>query len=389
MDFELNDDQKLLKDSAAQFTKSSPVSRFRKLRSHAWAHGGHEVVSHPQGWEPAVWKQMAELGWLGLFFPESVGGLGLSFFDLTLVLEELGKTLVPEPILASVVLAGGAVSKAGTLEQQKRLLQPMIDGKTSLALAWAEKDGRYDTSSAGTTAKKDGGSWSLSGEKVWALNGHAADTILVSARTESGVSLFAVPKDAKGLSIESAKTMDGQRAARVRLSNVVVDAADLLGAEGGALPAIEAALDLAAAGACAEGFGIASTVLWMTVNYLQVRKQFNVPIGSFQVLQHRSVDMFVETELLKSTAILAGLKADEADVNERRRAVSIAKAQLAAGGKKVLESAVQLHGGIGITDEHDVGLYFKRMSVLNALFGDEEYHLARYASLPSFEPSAA
>jgi alkylation response protein AidB-like acyl-CoA dehydrogenase len=387
MDFELNEDQKLLKDSAAQFTKSSPVSRFRKLRSHAWAHGGHEVVSHPQGWEPAVWKQMAELGWLGLFYPESVGGLGLSFFDMSLVLEELGKTLVPEPLLASVVLAGGAVLKAGTPEQQKRLLQPMVDGKTSLALAWAEKDGRYDAGRVTTTARKDGGSWSLSGEKVWALNGHAADTLLVSARTESGLSLFAVPRGTDGLAVESAKTMDGQRAARVRLTNVVVGGEQLLGAEGGALPAIESALDLAAAGACAEGFGIASAVLWMTVNYLQVRKQFNVPIGSFQALQHRAVDMFVETELLKSTAILACLKADDADPNERRRAVSVAKAQLAAGGKKVLESAIQLHGGIGITDEHDVGLYFKRMSVLNALFGDEEHHLARYASLPSFEPA--
>jgi alkylation response protein AidB-like acyl-CoA dehydrogenase len=387
MDFELNEDQKLLKDSAAQFTKSSPVSRFRKLRSHAWAHGGHEVVSHPQGWEPAVWKQMAELGWLGLFYPESVGGLGLSFFDMSLVLEELGKTLVPEPLLASVVLAGGAVLKAGTPEQQKRLLQPMVDGKTSLALAWAEKDGRYDAGRVTTTARKDGGSWSLSGEKVWALNGHAADTLLVSARTASGLSLFAVPRGTDGLAVESAKTMDGQRAARVRLTNVVVGGEQLLGAEGGALPAIESALDLAAAGACAEGFGIASAVLWMTVNYLQVRKQFNVPIGSFQVLQHRAVDMFVETELLKSTAILACLKADDADPNERRRAVSVAKAQLAAGGKKVLESAIQLHGGIGITDEHDIGLYFKRMSVLNALFGDEDHHLARYASLPSFEPA--
>ncbi len=385
MDFELNEDQKLLKDSAAQFTKSSPVSRFRKLRSHAWGHGGHEVVSHDRCWEPSVWKQMAELGWLGLFYPESVGGLGMSFFDLTLVLEELGKTLVPEPILASVVLAGGAVLKGASLEQQKRLLGPMIDGKTSLALAWAEREGRYDASKAVTTAKKEGGSWSLSGEKVWALNGHAADTLIVSATTGAGVSLFAVAKDAKGLTIDSAKTMDGQRAARVRLSNVVVGAEDLLGADGGGAAAIEAALDLAAAGACAEGYGIATTVLWMTVNYLQVRKQFNVPIGSFQVLQHRAVDMFVETELLKSTAMLAGIKADDADPNERRRAISIAKAQLAAGGKRVVDSAIQLHGGIGVTDEHDVGLYFKRMTVLNALFGDEEHHLTRYASLPSFE----
>lgn len=399
MDFELNEDQKLLKDSAAQFTKSSPVSRFRKLRSHGGGHGvshapapgaggtsqGAEVVSHERGWEPTVWKQMADLGWLGLFYPESVGGLGLSFFDMTLVLEELGKTLVPEPILASVVLAGGAVLKAASPAQQRALLEPMVEGKTSLALAWAEQDSRYDASRPRTSAKKVSGGWSLSGTKVWVLNGHAADTLIVSAKTDAGVSLFAVPRGAGGLEIEGVKTMDGQWAARVRLTDVVVPADGLLGDEGSGLAALEAALDLAAAGACAEGFGIASTVLWMTVNYLQVRKQFNVPIGSFQALQHRSVDMFVETELLKSTAILAGLKAQDDDVEERRRAISIAKAQLAVGGKQVVESAVQLHGGIGITDEHDVGLYFKRMSVLNALFGDEAHHLARFSSLPSFE----
>jgi len=384
MDFELNEDQRLLKDSAAQFTKSSPLSRFRKLRSQGGSHGG-ELVTHEVGWEPAVWKQMAELGWLGLAYPESVGGLGLSFFDLSLVLEELGKTLVPEPILASVVLAGGAVLKCRTPEQQKRLPGPMVDGKTSLSLAWAERAGRYDAGAVSTTAKREGGTYVLNGEKVWALNGHAADTLVVSARSEAGISLFAVAKGAKGLSIESVKTMDGQRAARVRLSNVVVPAEDLLGAEGAGLPALEAALDLAAAGACAEGFGIASKVLEMTSAYLQVRKQFNVPIGSFPVLQHRAVHMVVETELLKSTAMLACVKADDADVNERRRAVSIGKAQLSLGGKVVVQSAVQLHGGVGITDEHDVGLYFKRMSVLNALFGDEEHHLARYASLPSFE----
>jgi alkylation response protein AidB-like acyl-CoA dehydrogenase len=388
MDFELTEDQKLLKDSAAQFTKSSPVARMRRLRSHGGGHGG-EITEHAVGWEPAVWRQMADLGWLGLFYPESVGGLGLSFFDLSLVLEELGKTLVPEPLLASVVLAGGAVLRAGTPEQQKRLLGPMTEGKTSLALAWAEKDGRYDAARVATTATKEGSTFVLNGEKVWALNGHAADTLLVSARSDAGVSLFAVPKGAAGVSIESAKTMDGQRAARVRLTNVVVPAEDLLGTEGAAVPAIEAALDLAAAGACAEGFGIASTVLWMTVNYLQVRKQFDVPIGSFQVLQHRAVDMFVETELLKSTAMLACVKAESGDVAERQRAVSIAKANLAVGGKLVVQQAIQLHGGIGITDEHDVGLYFKRMSVLHALFGDEEHHLARLAALPSFEASVS
>ena len=393
MDFELNEDQKLLKDSAAQFTKSSPVTRMRKLRSHGST--GHGATSDhgndPIGWEPSVWKQMADLGWLGLFYPEDIGGLGMTFFDLCLIVEELGKTLVPEPIIASVILAGGAVLHAGTKAQQKAILGPMIDGKTSLALAWAEKNGRYDAGHVKTTATLANGEYTLTGEKIWALNGHAADTLIVSAQTASaagsgasGISLFAIPKSTPGLTLTGIKTMDGQRAANLRLEGVTVPASALLGEEGKGLEAIEAALDLAAAATCSEAVGIASTVLWMTVNYLNVRKQFGVAIGTFQVLQHKSVDMFVETELLKSTAILAAVKATETDLNERKRAISIAKAQLSLGGKLVVQHAVQLHGGIGITDEHDVGLYFKRMNVIASLFGDEEHHLARFASLPSF-----
>lgn len=385
MDFELNEDQKLLKDSAAQFTKSSPVTRMRKLRSHgSTGHGAQTDHNDPIGWEPSVWKQMADLGWLGLFYPEDVGGLGMTFFDLCLIIEELGKTLVPEPIIASVILAGGAVLHAGTKAQQKAILGPMIDGKTSLALAWAEKNGRYDASHVKTTATLANGEYTLTGEKIWALNGHAADTLIVSAQTASGISLFAIPKGTTGLTLTGIKTMDGQRAANLCLEGVSVPESALLGQEGKGLEAIEAALDLAAAATCSEAVGIASTVLWMTVNYLNVRKQFGVAIGTFQVLQHKSVDMFVETELLKSTAILATVKATETDVNERKRAVSIAKAQLSLGGKLIVQHAVQLHGGIGITDEHDVGLYFKRMHVIASLFGDEEHHLARFASLPSF-----
>lgn len=376
MDFELTEEQKLLKDSAAQFTKSSPVARFRKLRSHS-EHGSDAL-----GWDRGVWKQMAELGWLGLWLPESAGGLGMSFFDFTLILEELGKTLVPEPLVASCVLAASVVVDTGSAAQQKRLLEPMTEGKTSLALAWAEREGRYDASAVATTATPDGDGFVLAGEKVWVLNGHAADWLVVTARTAEGVGVFAVAKDAAGLTITPAKTMDGGWAARVRLDGVKVAAENVLTTSG--LSAVEKALDLGAAAACAEGYGIANTVLWMTVNYLNVRKQFNVAIGSFQALQHRAVDMFVETELLRSTSILASVKATDADENERKRAVSIAKAQLALGGKFVVQQAIQLHGGIGVTDEHDVGLYFKRMSVLHALFGDEEHHLARFASLPTF-----
>lgn len=374
MHFVLTNEQRMLADAAAQFAKkTSPVERFRKVRSTSERDG--------DGWEASVWKQMAELGWLGLFYPEAVGGLGLSFFDLSLVLERLGTTLVPEPLLASVVLAGGAVLSGATAAQQKELLEPMVEGKTSLALAWSERAGRYDPGAVETKAAARGGAFALDGEKVFVLNGDRADTLLVSARTGAGVSLFAVDKSAKGLSVQRIKTMDGGHAATVKLAGAE---GRLLGTEGGAVPALEAALDLAAAGACAEGHGIARTVLDMTNAYLKTRKQFGVAIGSFQVLQHRAVDMFVRTQLLESTWILSALKAQDPSAEERRRAVSIAKCQLAVGGKYVVSQGVQLHGGIGITDEADVGLYFKRMHVLMALFGDEEHHLARYTSRPAF-----
>ncbi|AKF09528.1 acyl-CoA dehydrogenase family protein [Sandaracinus amylolyticus] len=385
MDFELTQEQKMLAESAASFAKkTSPVERLRKIRSMPHVEGveqRHAAKADPRNWEPAVWKQMAELGWLGLFYPESVGGLGLRFFDASLVIEKLGTTLVPEPYVASVVLAGWALLKAGSAEQHAKYLTPMIEGDTSLALAWQERHSRYDVTKVKTVAKKSGGGHALTGEKVLVLNGHAADHVVVSARTEDGaLALFVVDAKSKGVAIESITTMDSGRAAQIRLEG----AEGVLLTGGDAQVALEWALDLAAAAACAEGLGIARTVLDMTNAYLKVRKQFGVPIGTFQVLQHRAVDMFVQTQLLESTAILAAVRADDEDADERRRAVSIAKARLTAGGKYVTQQSVQLHGGIGITDEHDVGLYFKRMQVLCTLFGDDEFHLTRFASRDAF-----
>ena len=384
MDFELTAEQKMLSEQAASFAKkSSPVERFRKLRSTA----ERDVVEN--GWENKVWKEMAGLGWLGLFFPESVGGMGMRFFDAALVVEKLGTTLTPEPVIASAIVAGTAVWKSASTAQAKKLLEPMIEGKTSLALAWMERAGRYDVRAVATKGEKNGNRFAITGDKIFVENGHAADTLIVSAKTPGGLALFAVPKGTKGLSIQRIKTMDGKAAARVHLENVEVDADALLGELGEkAARALDAAMDFGAAAACAEGLGIASTVLDMTVAYLKTRKQFGVPIGSFQALQHRAVDMFVEVELLRSTMILAAIKADDENAEERKRAISIAKAQLAVGGKLVVQQAVQLHGGIGITDEHDVGLYFKRMSVLNASYGDEEHHLSRYTSRPAFTADA-
>lgn len=380
MDFELSADEKLLVETVQSFTKKdSPVERFRRLR-------GTEL-----GWERATWKQMGELGWLGVSFPESAGGAGLGFVAAGLVLEQLGATLVPEPFLSSVVLAGTPLAAAGTPEQHERFLAPLIAGDTALALAHVEAQSRHDSASVSTRATRAGAAWRLTGRKRWVLDGHGADHLLVSARTggsereRDGVSLFVVDAAQPGVRLERVDCMDGHKAALVELDGVEVDATRLVGPEGGGAAILDLALDHAAAGACAEGAGLLARALDMTREYLMQRKQFGAAIGSFQALQHRAVDMFVEVELCKSAALLAMIKVSDPSGAERMRAVSAAKAQLARGGAFVVRQATQLHGGIGVTDEHDIGLYFKRHQALAALFGDFEHHVARYASLPSFD----
>jgi alkylation response protein AidB-like acyl-CoA dehydrogenase len=381
MDFELSDDQKMLVDTAASFArKDSPVERMRRLRDDAI------------GYEPAVWRQMGELGWLGIPFPESMGGFGGRFIDVALVLEQFGTTLVPEPYIPSVVLAGMTLLRAGSEEQKARWLGPMIEGKTTLALAYAERASRYDVTAPATRAVATGGGYQLSGDKIFVLNGHNANSIVVSAAVEDrGVGLFVIDIDdstgaAPGLEIKPITTMDGQRAAMLSLSGVRVDGDAVLGEPGPvAAEVLDAVMDLGAAAACAEGLGIARAVHGMTVEYLQTREQFGVKIGAFQALQHRAVDMFIEVELCRSMMILAGLEADNPDAQQRRGAISAAKVQLDRGGRYVVRQGVQLHGGIGCTDEHDVSLYFKRMQVLGALFGDEAFHVDRFARLPAFD----
>jgi alkylation response protein AidB-like acyl-CoA dehydrogenase len=379
MNFDLTPEQKLLESTAASFVKKeSPVTRLRTLREDSI------------GWSKDAWRKMAELGWLGLPFPESVGGFDGSFVDIAIVLEQIGTTLVPEPFTASVLCAGIAISRAGNADQQDRLLTPLINGETSLAFAHAERGNRFDATWVETTAARDGDDYVLRGDKVFVVNGHAADVILVSARTggnvdeAKGISLFAIPRNAEGLSITTVKTLDSQKAAMISLQGVRVSAGDRIGAEGEAAAVIDEVLDIGAAAACAEGLGVMRTALGMTVEYMKTREQFGVKIGTFQALQHRAVDMFMRTELARSMSILANLSIFHADPAERRSAVSAAKVELALCGRFVTQQAIQLHGGIGITDEHDIGLYFKRMYALNTLFGDEEYHLARYAAAPTF-----
>ena len=377
MDFELDQDQQMLAKTVGDFAKNeSPVARFRQFRDD------------DTGYDRAAWRKMGELGWMGVPFPESVGGFGGTFTDCALVLENLATTLVPEPYLASVVLGGMTLARAGNAAQHEAYLTPMVEGETTLALAYSEAQSRYDVSAVATTATPVGGGHSLRGEKVWVLNGHRADHLIVSAKAPGGVTLFVVPRDAQGVTVKVAKTIDGRNAAFIRLEDVTVADAARLGEEGSGAAVLDRTMDYAAAAAVAEGVGIAATMLQMTVDYLGTREQFGVKIGSFQALQHRAVDMYAETELLRSISMAAMVRADDDDASARRGDISAAKYQLATGGIWVAQQALQLHGGIGVTDEHDIGLYFKRMYALNALFGDEEHHVARFAGDPAFIESA-
>jgi alkylation response protein AidB-like acyl-CoA dehydrogenase len=379
MDFTLSDDQKMLCDTVASFTKKeSPVERVRKIRTN------------DVGWDKGVWKHMGELGWLGVALPESVGGLGGSFLDACLIVEKLGATLVPEPYVPSVLVAGLTLAHHGTEAQKQKCLPPMIAGESSLALAYVEHESRHDAASVATRAEREGSDFRITGKKEWVLNGQGADHLLVSARTsggprdQAGVTLFVVDRGAPGVKVKTVSCMDSHKAAFVELDGVKVGKDAVIGEVDGGVPLVERAIDRGAAASCAEASGIVQATLSMTREYLCQREQFGVKIGTFQALQHRLADVFVQVELCKGTAILAMLSGDAESDPERRRAVSIAKKQLSKGGFFVTRQAIQLHGGIGVTDEHDVGLYFKRMQVLAALYGDEEHHVGRFAALPSF-----
>ncbi len=380
MNFELSSDQKLLVETVRGFVqRESPPARLRELRED------------PVGWSPEVWRKMGEMGWLALPFPERFGGLEQSFVEVALVLEQLGGSLVPEPYLASIVLAGMLLAEVGDDAQRDAWLPRLASGEAVIALAYAERGARFDAAHVTTEAKHEGASYVLRGEKVFVLAGAGADAFVVSARTSGGaadldgLSLFLVPKGAPGMTVTPITITDGQRAAIVRFEGVRVERSARLGDDGHAYPALVRALDRAAAGACAEAVGIMDASLKMTVGYLGTREQFGVKIGTFQVLQHRAVDMFIETELARSMAMLAAVRADDVDANERARAISSAKAHVAASGRAVTAQAIQLHGGIGCSDEHDIGLYFKRMHVLATIFGDEEFHVERFASIASKE----
>jgi pimeloyl-CoA dehydrogenase small subunit len=374
MDFDLNDDQRLLKDSVDRLVADRYGFESRK-----------KYAKEPDGFSRALWSQFAELGLLGLPFAEAHGGFGGGPVETMIVMEAFGRGLVLEPYFATVILGGGLVRAAGTPEQQAALLPKIAAGQLMLAFAHLERASRYDTSDVQTTARQEGEDWVLNGEKGVVLHGAAADTLLVTARISgnrrdrSGVGLFLVDAKAEGVTRTGYPTQDGLRAAEIGLANVH---AQMLGGPD-ALPAIERVVDEAIAALCAEAVGAMQEMHTATVDYLKTRKQFGRAIGEFQVLQHRSVDMFVALEQARSMAMFATVMSADPDPVARRRAAYAAKVQIGHSGRLIGEEAVQLHGGIAMTMEYKVGHYFKRMTMIEKLFGDTAHLQAQVADMGS------
>jgi alkylation response protein AidB-like acyl-CoA dehydrogenase len=376
----LTEDQELLAKTAADFvSQHSPVSRVRKLRD----------TKDPVGFSRELWKQMAELGWLGIPFPESVGGAELGFAELAVVLEALGRTLAPEPFLSTVLLGGQALRLGGTEAQQKEWLSPLVNGDCLLTAAYQERQSRYDLRRVATRAEKRGDGWHLSGEKIQVLDGHVADALVVVARTAGGerdargITLFLVRKGTPGLEITRQSRVDSRNAALVKLSGVAVGLSDVIGAvdEGGDL--FEKVVDRAMVGLCAEMLGSMEEAAATTFKYLKTRVQFGVPIGSFQALKHRAARVYIELELSRSTVMAAARAVDEGHP-ELPKLASLVKARCSDAGILIANEAVQMHGGVGMTDEYDVGFYLKRARVAEIMFGDAPHHRERWAQLSGY-----
>ncbi len=375
MEFRYTDEQLALQDTLQRFMAKEYDFEDRR-----------RIAGTPIGFSREAWAQYADIGVLALPLPQAHGGLGGNSVDVMLVMEAVGQGLLLEPYLSTVVLAGQLVADLGTPAQQQTLLAGIASGQTLVALAHYEPNARYNLQHVSTAARLEKGVYILSGFKNVVLDAPSADHLIVSARTAgkvgdpSGISLFIVPSAATGLTLRPYPTQDGRRAADIELDGVQVGLDACLGAPDAALPFLERAIDKANAGLCAEAVGIMDALNGRTLEYLKSRKQFGVPIGSFQALQHRMVDMITAAAQARSMAILAAVRADSSDAAERSREVSAAKAYVAQSARFVGQQAVQLHGGMGVVDELIVGHYFKRLTMIGLTYGDVDHHLARFGA---------
>ncbi len=374
MDFDLTEEQRLLKESLDRLLGDRYAFEQRKGYGES-----------PEGWSRELWAQYAELGLLGLPFAEQYGGSAGGPVETMIAMEAFGRALALEPFFATVVLGGGFLRHGGDGGQCADLIPRIADGSLILAFAQVERHSRYDLADISTAAVRDGAAWVLDGEKGVVLHGDTADKLIVTARVaggqrdRDGVGVFIVDAKAAGVSRRGYPTQDGLRAAEVSLATVRVGPEGVLGEPGAALPLVERVVDEAIAALCAEAVGAMASMHELTVEYLKTRRQFGREIGSFQILQHRAVDMLIALEQARSMAMFATMMASEESAAERRNALSAAKVQIGRSGRLIGQQAVQLHGGIGMTIEYKVGHYFKRTTMIDTMFGDADFHLRELA----------
>jgi pimeloyl-CoA dehydrogenase small subunit len=378
MDFDFSDEQRQLKDSVDRLLNGAYGDLNKRVG----------YMKEPAGYSASLWRQYAELGLLAVPFAEEHGGLGQGLMETMIIAEAFGRALAVEPYLATVVLAGGALRHSGNASLLAEMVPAIIEGKLTLALAHQEKQARYDLADTATTARSDGkGGYTLEGEKCVVLHGDTADKLIVAARASGaraerkGIGLFLVDTKANGVTRRGYPTQDGMRAADVTLSGVKVGPEAVVAGPEKGLEVLERVIDEAIAALSSEAVGAMAALQEMTVDYLKTRKQFGVPIGSFQVLQHRAVEMLTSLEQARSMAYYATMMAGEPDATERRKALSAAKVQVGRSARHVGEQAIQLHGGIGMTMEYKAGHYFKRLTMIDMAYGDADHHLRQLAKL--------
>jgi alkylation response protein AidB-like acyl-CoA dehydrogenase len=377
MDIRYSEEQGMLRDSVHKFIEQDYSFEARR-----------NIIDGPEGGRPDNWSLFADLGWLTIPFSEEDGGYGGSATDIAIIMEEFGKGLVVEPWLTSMVLAGFLIGKLGSEEQKAALIEPLMSGELKVALAYNEPQARYSLADVSALAHRARDGYIVNGHKSVVLHGDTAERLIVVARTageqreQYGISFLLIDPDQMGVRRRAYTTVDGHRAAELFFDNVTVAADGLLGPENEAYPHLSQAVDRATIAVCAEAVGAMDTALWKTVDYTQQRKQFGVPIATYQALRHRMAEMYIECEQARSIVLMANLAMD-ADPEKSASAVSAAKVRVGKAAKRVGEEAVQIHGGIGVADESDIGHYLKRLTTIQYLFGSTEFHRQRYVELSS------
>jgi hypothetical protein len=375
MNFEHTEERRMLADSLNRFIAERYGFEVR-----------NKIAGSAEGYSPEMWNHFAELGVIGALMREEDGGFGGGGFDIAVVFEALGRGLVVEPLLASAVLAAEAIARAGN-DTQRAVLESIADGSTIASFAHDEPGSHYELARVSLMAQREGEGWALNGVKSVVALGEQAGVFVVSARTagavdeQNGISLFLVPAGTAGLTVQGTPTIDGGHVAELRFENVLLDAGALLGEEGAGFATLERATGRGILALCAESLGAMEAAKAATLDYLRTRKQFGVPIGSFQALQHRMADLLLEIEQARSAVINAAAALDSEDRITRERALSAAKMSIGQIGTKVAEECIQLHGGIGMTWELPLAHYAKRLVMIDHQLGDEDHHLERYISL--------